>query len=395
VNSIVVARYASGDAICVPGYGSLNSSNVLNVTAIAQNGDAIAASAGNPGSAVVVDAVNVIAKATGATGAGFVADATAGGLASITVRHSNYMKSYSYGNGGQVLSLGGNQSFAPAFVDEADGDYRQKPASPTIDAGQDDARLGLVDVDGDPRDVGTPDIGADEYVPAPTATTGPASAVIDRAATLTGTVNPKGAPTSYRFEYGPTTAYGSSTADSDAGSVLTDVSSSANVAGLEPGTTYHYRAIASNAGGVVHGADQTFTTAPAGAGGASGSSTPSAGGFAGVKLVSTKLVYARRSITLRLSCPASTAGNCTGRTKLTARHRSSGSRSATVVKLGRARFQIAPGKVAKVRVRVTRAGRRLFAGTRRLRGRAASAAHDGAGLSKTTVAAVKIRKGTG
>ena len=388
VNSIVVARSASGNAICVPAYGSLNSSNVLNVTAIAQNGDAISAVAGNPGSAVVVDAVNVIARATGATGAGFVADATAGGLASITVRHSNYVKSYSYGNGGQVVSLGGGQSFAPAFVDEADGDYRQKPASPTIDAGQDDARLGLVDVDGDPRDVGTPDIGADEYVPAPTATTGPASAVVDRTATLTGTVNPKGAPTRYRFEYGPTTAYGSSTADSDAGSVLTDVSSSANVAGLEPGTTYHYRVVASNAGGVVRGADQTFTTAPA------TTATQSAGGFAGVKLISTALTLKRGFVVVKLSCPAATAGRCSGATKLSARRKRVGTRAAANVKLGRARFSIAAGGRAKLKVRVSRAGRRLFAHRRRLRGRAASSAHDAAGLSKTTTSHVTIRKGT-
>jgi hypothetical protein len=387
VNSIVVARNASGDAICVPGYGALNSTSVLNVTAIAGNGDAIAAFVGNPGSAAVVDAVNVIAKATGATGAGFVADATAGGLASITVLHSNYLKSYSYGAGGQVVSLGSNQSFAPAFVDEAGGDYRQKPVSLTIDAGKADARLGLVDVDGDPRDVGTTDIGADEYVPAPTATTGPASAVGDRTATLTGTVNPKGAPTSYRFEYGPTTAYGNSTADSGAGSVLTDVTSSANVAGLAPATTYHYRAVASSAGGVVHGADRTFTTAPA-------TGTGSPGSFAGVKLVSSRLALRRGFIVLRLSCPAGTAGECAGTTKLTARRPRTASRAAANVKLGRARFSIAAGGRAKLKVRVSRAGRRLFAHRRRLRGLAANAAHDAAGVSKATSARVTIRKGT-
>jgi hypothetical protein len=49
VNSIVVARNASGDAICVPAYAGVNSSSVLNVTAIAGNGDAIAAFVGNPG----------------------------------------------------------------------------------------------------------------------------------------------------------------------------------------------------------------------------------------------------------------------------------------------------------------------------------------------------------
>jgi hypothetical protein len=52
----------------------------------------------------------------------------------------------------------------------------------------------------------------------------------------------------------------------------------------------------------------------------------------------------------------------------------------------------AASQQAKVRVRVSRSGRRLFAHTRRLRGRAASVARSEAGDSKTTVAAVTIRK---
>jgi hypothetical protein len=383
-NSIVVARNPSGEALCAPGYGGANASILLNVTAIAQSGAAIAAWDGDPTGAVDVQAVNVIAKA-GPTGAGFEAKANVGGHATISVLHSNYAKFYTYGAAAQVKSVGGNQSFAPAFVDEAAGDYRQKPWSPTIDAGHDDAKIGFFDVDGDPRDVGTTDIGADEYVPVPAATTGPASAVTDQAGTLAGTVNSKGATTSYRFEYGPTTAYGSSTSDSDAGSGLTDVPASASVAGLAPETTYHYRVVASNAGGVVYGADQTFTTAAA--------ATQASPSFSGVKLISSKLVLTRRGIVVRLSCPAGTAGTCTGVTKLSTRRRSAGSGAAATVRLGRAGFSITAGAQAKVRVRLSRAGRRLFRHTRRVRGRAATAAHDAAGLSKATIARVSIRKG--
>ena len=46
---------------------------------------------------------------------------------------------------------------------------------------------------------------------APSATTGAASAVTAGGATLSATVNPHNQATSYRFEYGPTTAYGSTT----------------------------------------------------------------------------------------------------------------------------------------------------------------------------------------
>jgi hypothetical protein len=394
LNSIVVARTTDGNAICSGASQGMNLSSYRNVTAIAQNGAAIEADASGPTANVILDVVNVIAKA-GPVGAGLSARTESpGAYATLLVNNTNYFKSWTYGAGAKVTVGTGNQGTPPTFVNEATGDYRQKAGSVTIDAGVKDGLNGTLDVDGDPRNVGPPDIGADEYVVAPTATTNPATAVTDVGATLAGSVDPKRAPTSYRFEYGTTTAYGKTTAPADAGSGSGSVAVGAPVTGLAPATTYHYRVVASNAAGVVHGGDQTFTTAPAGAAGTPGtpgSSTP----FAGVKLVSTKLAYARRSITLRLSCPASTAGTCTGRTKLTARHRSSGSRTATVVKLGTARFQVAPGKVAKVKVRVTRAGRRLFAGTRRLRGRAAIAAHDGAGLSKTTVAAVRIRKGTG
>jgi hypothetical protein len=201
-------------------------------------------------------------------------------------------------------------------------------------------------------------------------------------------VNPKGAPTSYRFEYGPTTAYGSSTADSDAGSGPDDLAASASLAGLSPGTTYHYRVVASNAGGVVYGADQTFTTAP----GATGTQPPPPG-FAGVKLISTMLVLKRRVIVVKLSCPAATVGSCAGVTKLSTRRPRTASRAARTVRLGRAGFSIAAGGQAKVRVPVSRAGRRLFAHTRRLRGKAATAAHDAGGLSKTTITRVSIRKG--
>jgi PKD repeat protein len=121
--------------------------------------------------------------------------------------------------------------------------------------------------------------------------------------------------------------------------------------------------------------------------------TPSpAPAFAGVKLVSGGLSFGGRFVTLKLSCPAATVGRCTGQTKLSARRRRSGSGAAATVALGRANFSIAAGKQARVRLRVSRAGRRLLGRTARLRGRATSAARDAAGRTKTTVAKVTIRR---
>jgi hypothetical protein len=111
--------------------------------------------------------------------------------------------------------------------------------------------------------------------------------------------------------------------------------------------------------------------------------------FAGVELVSRKLTYARQVIRVRLRCPAGTVGRCSGRTTLTARPRRASARRIT---LARARFSIAPGNRARVRVRVTRAGRRLLNRAPRLRGRAVNAARDGASQSKTIRAAVTIRQ---
>ena len=390
-NSLVIAQSLYGSAVCAGASQTHNHSILRNVTALAHDGIAIDAYATDATASVVVDVINTIAK-TDPAGAGLeVRGDVVGASAILNVTHTNY-KNYLHSGAGAVYNDGGgNQPFAPSFVNAAGGDYRQKAGSATIDAGHYDPMNGLYDLDGELRNVGSPDIGADEFVAAPTAATGPASAVTDQAATLAATVNSKGSPTSYHFEYGTTAAYGSSTSDTDAGSGMNDVAASAGVGGLAPAITYHYRVVASNAAGAVNGADQTFTTAPAG----SGTPSPTApGGFGGVKLMSTRLTLKGGFVVVKLSCPAGTAGRCAGVTKLSARRKRTGSRAAATVKLGRTRFSIAAGGRAKLKVRVSRPGRRLFAHTRRLRGRAATAAHDATGVSKTNSSRVTIRKGT-
>ena len=62
---------------------------------------------------------------------------------------------------GAIADGGGNVG-APVFVDPGNGDYHQAAGSPTIDAGVLDARTGAVDLDGNPRQDGAPDIGAYE-----------------------------------------------------------------------------------------------------------------------------------------------------------------------------------------------------------------------------------------
>jgi len=97
--------------------------------------------------------------------------------------------------------------------------------------------------------------------PKPVTTTGASSNVTQTDATLAGTVDPNGTSTSYVFEYGPTTAYGSATPAADAGAGSGAVAASATLAGLTPGTEYHYRLVATNAGGTTAGDDAVVTTA--------------------------------------------------------------------------------------------------------------------------------------
>jgi hypothetical protein len=87
-------------------------------------------------------------------------------------------------------------------------------------------------------------------------------------ADLTASIDPNGADTSYRFEYGTSSSYGASVPvpDGDAGAGRSDVSVSQQVTGLSANTTYHWRVVASSVGGTVTGVDHTFVYGTAGAG---------------------------------------------------------------------------------------------------------------------------------
>jgi hypothetical protein len=98
---------------------------------------------------------------------------------------------------------------------------------------------------------------------AATATTTAATSVSTSGATLNGTANPNGNPTTYHFEYGTSTAYGTSVPMPDAavGSDSTNHHLALAVSGLASGTTYHYRIVATDQIGFTSaGADMTVTT---------------------------------------------------------------------------------------------------------------------------------------
>ena len=95
---------------------------------------------------------------------------------------------------------------------------------------------------------------------APAAVTGAATAVTPTSATINGTVDPNGRATTWYFEYGTSTSYGTKTPVKDAGAGGSSVVVSAALTNLARGRTYHFRLVASSDAGTSRGADQTFST---------------------------------------------------------------------------------------------------------------------------------------
>jgi hypothetical protein len=90
--------------------------------------------------------------------------------------------------------------------------------------------------------------------------TGGASDIGPTAARLSGSVSTEGLETAYGFELGTEAgSYGAPIMFGTAGGAVT-IEVSLAIAQLQPGTTYHYRLMASNVDGTSHGADATFTT---------------------------------------------------------------------------------------------------------------------------------------
>jgi len=84
--------------------------------------------------------------------------------------------------------------------------------------------------------------------------------VLRTEAALKAQINPEGSATTYRFEWGTSEAYGEETEELNVGSDSSVHELTRFLAGLSPDTTYHYRAIATNADAENVGPDRTFTT---------------------------------------------------------------------------------------------------------------------------------------
>jgi hypothetical protein len=104
--------------------------------------------------------------------------------------------------------------------------------------------------------------GTGKVVPVPEVDAGASPAPQASGETVNGSVDPDGQATTYHFEYGTTTSYGSSTSTASAGSGWVPVPVSSELTGLASSTTYHYRVVATNEAGTTDGPDGTFKTLP-------------------------------------------------------------------------------------------------------------------------------------
>ncbi len=98
-----------------------------------------------------------------------------------------------------------------------------------------------------------------DSVLAPVVRTGAAGPVAARAATVTGTVNPRGRATTFRFEYGKGTKLDRRTGRVPVGDGTAQVAVAALLK-LAPDTTYSFRLTATNSAGTRRGARRSFRT---------------------------------------------------------------------------------------------------------------------------------------
>lgn len=179
---------------------------------------------------------------------------------------------------GQAVEAGASCSLEVGFAPAAAGTYSAQlslvddavGASPTVELGG----SGLAPVTPPPplapstNPPSSADEGAaPESTPVGTATkplvsTRGAGKVGSRFARLAGTVNPAGAATRYRFEWGLTRRYGHHTAWRPAGATNRPRAVGVAIRGLRPATVYHYRLVATNPAGAARGRDRVLRTKP-------------------------------------------------------------------------------------------------------------------------------------
>lgn len=262
----------------------------------------------------------------------------------------------------KLSSLGDHGGPTPTMLPAA--------GSPAIDAAGTGPPCTAFDQRGVSRPKGAAcDLGAVERS-VPAATTGAASGITTTKAAVAGTANPGELTTTYRFQYGKTTAYGSQTPAASAGSGPDPVAAHATITALAPDTTYHYRLVVTNPDGTAKGVDRTFRTA----------ALPPPPPFTGAAIVSKSATVKKGTARIKVACPRNAVTRCSGSLTLTAKAK----------QVGRASFAIASGRTGVVKVKLSKKARKTLKSKTKLKTKAKTTAVDARGGK----AVVRTRKVT-
>jgi hypothetical protein len=120
-----------------------------------------------------------------------------------------------------------------------------------------------------------------------------ATAITETTAKIDITINPGGADTEYRVEYGPDSSYGQHTEFADIGAASSPQEVEVPLTGLQAGSSYHFDVVARNSvepGGVSSG-DQQFSTEPEGG-------SPGTPAISGVSVASVTETTAKIDLTI-------------------------------------------------------------------------------------------------
>jgi len=224
----------------------------------------------------------------------------------------------------------------------------------------------------------------------PAVTTSAATAISTSGATLNGIVNPRGVTTTYHFELGTSTAYGTSVPipPGALGSDSSDHQLSQAVAGLTPNTTYHYRIVASASGFDRAGADMTFTT-PAKCTGVSIAKgrVKVKNGKAPIKLSTAGACSGELALFMKAPPKGKAKGHGKGKAS-TSKKKGKGGKS---IQIGSASFSLEAGQAKTIEVSLSAAALKRLSAGKALPATAKATATDGVGSKVTTQGNVSLK----
>jgi streptogramin lyase len=217
--------------------------------------------------------------------------------------------------------------------------------------------------------------------------TGATSGISSAAASVTGSVRPNSQLTTFQFQFGTDTSYGSETPAQLVGQDAAEHPVSAALRGLSPGTTYHYRLVATNPSDTTLGADRTFTTSAAG-GAATAAAAPAKANFTGSR--SSITVDRKRRFSFSFRADPGLTGTATFRSVNRIRV-SRAARRKQRLTVARRSFSVAPSGRVTLRIRLSRQRFRILQLNHKIGTRLTVTLGNAAGLTSTASKRITLK----